>query len=78
MDTNANRSIGMKLQEIRLVQGLTQFQLAERLSKPQSYISKIETGERGLHLCELFAYSRALGIEPQEIVSTLESMFHTR
>ncbi|PIP36480.1 MAG: transcriptional regulator [Desulfobacterales bacterium CG07_land_8_20_14_0_80_52_14] len=50
------------LKSARLEAGLTQEQLAERLSVPQSFVSKYESGERKLDLIELRNICRALGI----------------
>lgn len=41
------------LRQIRLEAGLRQIDLAERLGKPQSFVSKYESGERRLDLLEL-------------------------
>lgn len=57
---------------MREERGLTQVQMAESLGKPQSYISKIESGERSLRLPELFGYAEALGMSAQELVGQLE------
>ncbi|WP_165170576.1 helix-turn-helix domain-containing protein [Adlercreutzia sp. ZJ242] len=72
MDVDANKAIGMSLQKMRIEAGLTQVELAKRLDKHQSYVSKVEMGERSLHVSELFFYSRALGLTPQEVVSRIE------
>ena len=48
--------------EAREAEGLTQEQLARRLSKPQSYVWKLENGERVLAFVEAPAYARALGM----------------
>jgi transcriptional regulator with XRE-family HTH domain len=40
------------LQAEREQRGLTQIQVAEKLKKPQSYVSKYERGERRLDLTE--------------------------
>ena len=48
------------LRELRIEAGFTQVTLAEVLGRPQSYVSKYESGERTLnflevlYLCELF------------------------
>ena len=42
-----------KLKAARVETGLTQKDVAERLNKPQSYISKCESGERRLDIVEL-------------------------
>lgn len=74
MDMRANRAIGTCLQELRVSAGLTQVELAKRLNRPQSYISKIEMGERGFPVSELFAYSDALGLSAQDVVAKLEKV----
>ena len=42
-----------RLREAREAKGLTQIEVAEHLGKPQSFISKIEQGERRLDVVEL-------------------------
>lgn len=44
--------------------GLSQAELAERLGKPQSFVSKFERGERRLDVVEFREIARAIGIEP--------------
>lgn len=47
------REFIQKLVAIRLNSGLTQVQVALKLKKPQSYISKIERRERRIDVIEL-------------------------
>jgi transcriptional regulator with XRE-family HTH domain len=44
-------------------QKLTQHAVAQRLQKPQSYIAKLEGGERRLDIVEFAALADALGID---------------
>lgn len=68
MDTMANRVIGQHLRELRKFAGLTQYELAKRCELTQSYISKVEQGERSLFLAEAFLYAEALGISGEELI----------
>jgi transcriptional regulator with XRE-family HTH domain len=51
-----------RLFEQRKRMGITQAQLSARLGKPQSFVSKYETGERRLDVIELLDVARALGV----------------
>jgi len=51
------------LKGLRVEVGLTQAQLAEKLSKPQSYVSKYESGERKLDFIEVLEVLELLGFE---------------
>jgi transcriptional regulator with XRE-family HTH domain len=46
--------------------GVTQVELAERLGKPQQFISKYELGDRRVDIIEFVAICRALEIDPKE------------
>ena len=50
------------LREIREQAQLRQGDLAQRLGRPQSYVSKYETGERRLDIFELRAICTACGV----------------
>lgn len=43
---------------------ITQVELAERLGKPQSFVSKVERGERRLDVIEFCQLAQALGRSP--------------
>ena len=42
-----------RLKKARIKAGLSQQEVADKLDKPQSYISKIESGERRLDVAEM-------------------------
>lgn len=48
--------------------GLTQFEVAQRLGRPQSYLSKIETCERRVDLIELMQLCRAIGATLPDVI----------
>lgn len=47
------KQIAEKLKKARLGSGLTQEEVAEKIRKPQSYISKVEQGERRIDIIKL-------------------------
>ncbi len=55
----------------RLRQGVTQVDLAKRLRKPQSYVSKFERAERRLDVIEFLDICQALGCDPHELLAKL-------
>lgn len=74
MNVDANRTCGKCLSQIRREQGITQVELAKKLGVPQSFISKVESGERSLRVYEQFAYAEALGISVEDLVRRLETV----
>gem|GEM_PF-473593 len=52
--------------------GLTQIQLAERLGRPQSFVSKYERGERRLDVVEFLEVARAIGVDPSRLLKELD------
>jgi transcriptional regulator with XRE-family HTH domain len=61
--TQSNDEFRALLKELRVNKGLTQADMAETLGLPQSYVSKIETGERRMDFVETAAFCDAIGIE---------------
>ena len=51
--------------------GVTQAEVAKRLGRPQSFVAKVENGERRLDMVELVSYARAIGAEPLAIMQTV-------
>lgn len=57
------------LTSIRLEKGLLQSDVAERVRKPQSFISKYERGERRLDVAEFVQIAEALEIDAADFVN---------
>lgn len=57
---------------LREEKGVTQQALAQKLDVPQSFVSKVETGERRLDILELRSVCLALGIPLKRFVQLLE------
>ncbi len=60
------------LYKMRVSSNLRQIDLAEKLGTPQSFISKIESGERRVDLIELSEICRILNISIVDFVKELE------
>lgn len=60
------------LADARRGAGLTQVALAKRLSRPQSFVSKFERGERRLDVIEFLDVALALNVDPARIIADLE------
>lgn len=53
---------------------LRQVDLAERIGKPQSFVSKFETGERRLDVVEFLVIAKAIGMDAQELIGSVSTM----
>lgn len=51
--------------------GLTQQALADRLRRPQSYIAKIENGERRIDVVEFAEWAMAIEIGPDRVLEVV-------
>jgi transcriptional regulator with XRE-family HTH domain len=66
--------IRTKLRKLRESAGITQVQLAQRLGAPQSYVSKVESGERRMDFLEVRDYCKACGQSFTAFVRMLEPL----
>lgn len=64
------------LRQIRVDANLTQADLAQILSRPQSFISKYESGERLLDIIELKEVCSAVGVSLADFVKRLEVLLN--
>lgn len=66
-----NRLVSL-LREIRIESGLTQMELAGRIERDQTFVSKYESGQRRLDVLEAREICQAIGITLEEFVKRLE------
>jgi transcriptional regulator with XRE-family HTH domain len=62
-----------RLAEARKNRGITQAELAAVLGRPQSFVAKVERGERRLEVIEFADLARALGVDPGELLAAVVS-----
>ncbi len=62
------------LRQLRLEAGLRQVELAKLLKKPQSYVSKYESGERRLDFIEVRDVCAAIGTSMAELLARYEQV----
>ncbi len=60
------------LADARRAAGLTQVELAKKLGRPQSFISKVEQGERRLDVVEFLEVARALKTDPSRLLAEID------
>ena len=66
-----HRALQSLLAQGRVAAGLTQVELAVRLQRPQSFVSKYEAGERRLDVVELLEVTQAIGCDPAGVIAAL-------
>lgn len=59
------------LHEARVAGHITQEELGKALGRPQSFIAKVENGERRLDIVEFVHLCRLVGIDPVSIINKL-------
>ncbi|MGQ0544016.1 MAG: helix-turn-helix domain-containing protein [Betaproteobacteria bacterium] len=69
------RALLLRMRAAREARGMTQQELARRLGKPQSYVSKAEMGERRLDVVEFLHFMRALEGEPYALLRQMEGEY---
>jgi transcriptional regulator with XRE-family HTH domain len=69
--TDAYRELLNLLVEARKEAGMTQVELAQRLGRPQPFVSYFERGERRMDVIEFVAVAKALGVDPASLFERL-------
>lgn len=70
-----HRQVGRLLSTRREAQGLSQEALAVRLRRDQSYISRIEAGERHARLAFLLEWSDALNVRFEDVAGEIAALW---
>ncbi|AIP59713.1 XRE family transcriptional regulator [Burkholderia pseudomallei] len=63
--------IAALLTELRKARGLLQQDVADRIGRPQGFVSKVESGSRRLDVIELLDFLHALEADPHEFIDRL-------
>ena len=63
------------LRTARKAKGLTQVTLAQALGRPQSFVAKMESGERRLDVVEFAHIAALLSIDPVNVLNVIMSKY---
>ena len=58
----------------RQAAGMTQSNLAARLGKSQSFVARLENGQRRVTVVEFLTLAKILRFDPYKLISTLEKV----
>jgi len=61
------------LVDARIKAGLSQKELAVKLRHHQSFVARVESGERRIDVVELVVLARVIGFEPFEVLAIVEA-----
>lgn len=65
------RTLLSRIAQARKEAGITQAELAEQLGRPQSFVSKIESGERRIDVVEFLQVAHLIGFDPCALLQDL-------
>jgi transcriptional regulator with XRE-family HTH domain len=65
------KQLRQRLKEARLAAGLRQVDVADALGRPQSYVAKIESGERKVDFVEVLDLCAVIGLDPTVLAQEL-------
>lgn len=71
---DAQQKLQILLRSVRKEAGISQQDLAKRLNKPQSFVSKYESGERRLDILELRDICISIGLDFTTFILRLEKV----
>jgi transcriptional regulator with XRE-family HTH domain len=64
--------LGQYIRETRVSAGVTQSMLAATLGKPQSYIAKVESGERRIDVVEFIQLMNAMDVNVHDAIKNIK------
>ena len=70
--------VGAVLRDARVAQGLTQVDVARRLGRAQSYVSKYESGELRVDVVALFEICAALEVRAVDLIEQVAVVLEDR
>lgn len=70
-DDIRRETLRRELREARLRAGLRQVDVAAALGKPQSYVAKVERGERRIDLIETLDLCHAVSLDARRLIKLL-------
>ena len=65
------QSVIQSLRDQRIAKGITQESLASALGRPQSFIAKVENGERRLDVVEFVHIAKLLGVKVEDVLGRI-------
>lgn len=67
-------ALRQELVQARVRAGITQLQLAQSLHKVQSFVSKVETGERYLDVLDFLAWCEAVEASAEDVLRKIKTI----
>lgn len=70
--TKRHKALIALLIEARVAANMTQDDLAEALGEYQSFVARLESGQRRVDVIEFLDMAKAIGFDPKAIIAKLE------
>jgi len=70
-DDIRRKTLRTELRNARVHAGLRQLDVAQKLGKPQSYVAKVESGERRIDLIEVLDLCQVVSLDPKVLIKKL-------
>lgn len=75
----AHAELALLLKDLRLEAGLSQAEVSERLGdRPQSYVSSVEVGQRGIDLIQVMELASLYGVTLVDFAKRFQERLETR